>query len=304
MGEGLSTDLEPNAEPHSLLLRSLEGASPSILSDLWDVAQEPKTYDLRKNGGLILGFFFGLPLPLITTSLTISIRGSEISEGSILKTLVEGPAAWFFLAHPLFFGLALGLFYAVVRKRGQRVEELLKRLRSEAETDVLTKLLTRRALMRSLEAEMERSRREETALSMIMLDLDRFKRLNDEHGHLGGDAVLREVSRRIRSSLRSYDQVGRYGGEEILVLLPGTPLEEALAIGERIRRLIGDEPVSLPDGPASVTLSGGVARFLPGESLSAWIDRADVLLYRAKAEGRNRVLAALGSAQTPSSSVS
>jgi two-component system cell cycle response regulator len=166
------------------------------------------------------------------------------------------------------------------------------RLEALAHTDPLTQVLNRRALTMRLGAELERARRYESLVTLLLLDLDHFKKINDTHGHLVGDAVLREVAALLSHEIRSVDVVARYGGEEFVVVLPETGEEGAVAFAERIRERIaaqtfgGDEAAGL-----SLTASIGVATFpAPGvDGVEELFARADAALYRAKAEGRNRV---------------
>jgi diguanylate cyclase (GGDEF)-like protein len=148
--------------------------------------------------------------------------------------------------------------------------------------------------MEALEAELARCRREARPLALVLVDADHFKRINDEHGHLAGDAVLREIAQRLQASTRSYDRVGRYGGEEFLLLLPGLDTRQD-ADRDRIaefHRVIAAQPFVLPSGQLlSVTCSFGVAQatFDAGADSAQLIGRADQALYRAKQAGRNRV---------------
>jgi two-component system cell cycle response regulator len=123
----------------------------------------------------------------------------------------------------------------------------------------------------------------------MMVDVDRFKSINDGHGHAGGDTVLREVADRLRSQLRAADVVARYGGEEFLVVLADAPPEEALAIAERLRAALERTPIPTGQGEASVTVSIGLAIAPVGVSAGEAVAAADTALYRAKALGRNRV---------------
>ena len=128
-------------------------------------------------------------------------------------------------------------------------------------------------------------------MGVVMADLDHFKRINDSSGHLAGDAVLREVAQRMMSSKRPYDSIGRYGGEEFIVVLPGCDKERARRMAERLRSLLNDTPVMSPEGMFPVTMSLGVAAVDGAEDRdpSSMIHAADAALYRAKREGRNRV---------------
>lgn len=157
--------------------------------------------------------------------------------------------------------------------------------------DHLTGIFNRGAILGILEKEIVRSIREKNPLVVIMLDLDRFKKINDEHGHLAGDAVLREVSARIPRGLRPYDSVGRYGGEEFVVICPGCGRSAAAAVGERIRALFDGKPVETAESPIDVTISLGVVAMREGEGVTVdtLIRCADEALYRAKNSGRNRL---------------
>ena len=123
-----------------------------------------------------------------------------------------------------------------------------------------------------------------------MIDVDHFKKVNDTYGHQSGDATLVEVASRVRRVLREYDAVGRYGGEEFIVLLSNTNLEPALKLCDRIRKAIQDQPISTPGGMISVTASIGLASNHAGPvTPEGIIAVADAALYRAKANGRNRI---------------
>jgi len=172
----------------------------------------------------------------------------------------------------------------------ERVEAQKDEIRALARKDALTNLLNRGAILEVLASELARARRERTPLSVIMADVDHFKRVNDTHGHLAGDAVLREIARRMGEQLRPYDAVGRYGGEEFLVVLPGCTDEEALEVAERLRERAADEPVVFEGASIPVTISLGVApqeRVL-SEAPEPVIAAADTALYGAKRSGRNR----------------
>jgi two-component system cell cycle response regulator len=165
------------------------------------------------------------------------------------------------------------------------------RLEVLAHTDPLTQVVNRRALFTRLGGELERAKRYESVMSILMLDIDHFKDVNDTHGHLVGDDVLREVAGLLQSTVRAVDIVARYGGEEFVIVLPETPLPGAVTFAERIRALIEVHPFCQTQGPFSITASVGVAAF-PSEGVESIEDlfaRADDALYRAKAEGRNAV---------------
>ncbi len=156
--------------------------------------------------------------------------------------------------------------------------------------DGLTGLYNRRYFNERLEAEMKRSQREETPLSLLILDVDHFKRVNDTHGHPAGDLVLQKVAEIVGREVRTMDIACRYGGEEFAVILPACSQSEAQAVAERVRKRVGETPAGTGGPPVQVTVSVGVATFpQPFSSLTGLLKGADQALYSAKTKGRNRV---------------
>lgn len=179
-------------------------------------------------------------------------------------------------------------------KIGQRIIELEKRILCLASTDYLTALLNRRAFIERMEAEINRVTREKKSLGIVIADLDYFKSVNDTYGHQAGDLVLQEFSRLLCSSFRIYDFIGRYGGEEFIVGLPGASAEVSGAIAERVRRRFEEHRTLIPEWDAGigVTSSFGVAAMENGQpelSIDGLIKQADAALYQAKQQGRNQV---------------
>ncbi|MDD2621406.1 MAG: diguanylate cyclase [Syntrophomonadaceae bacterium] len=179
-------------------------------------------------------------------------------------------------------------------KIGQRIIELEKRIMCLASTDYLTALLNRRAFMERMEAEINRVTRENKSFGIVIADLDHFKLVNDTYGHQAGDLVLQEFSRCLSSSFRIYDFIGRYGGEEFIVGLPGASSEVAGAIAERVRKRLEQHRTLVPDCDLeiSVTASFGITSMENGRpqlSMDGLIKQADSALYMAKQLGRNRV---------------
>ncbi|MBB4285982.1 sensor domain-containing diguanylate cyclase [Roseospira goensis] len=168
-----------------------------------------------------------------------------------------------------------------------RQHELMAELERKANHDALTGALSRQKGAEELEREILRCRRHTGPLSLILADVDDFKRVNDRHGHIAGDRVLQALATRLRDRIRQTDRLVRWGGEEFLVILPSTDLDGALRLAEALRGTVGD---ALFDGVGRVTMSMGVARWRVGDSLETWINRADEALYRAKRTGRNRVI--------------
>lgn len=171
--------------------------------------------------------------------------------------------------------------------------ETNKRLELLSITDGLTKLHNHRYFQDELARAFEESQRYQRPLSLVMIDIDFFKKINDTYGHAVGDDVLKCAARRYRDSVRSTDLVARYGGEEFAVMMPETSLQDAILFAEKIRALIADEPLETQAGPVSATISLGVASVPHSRIHTAkeLIIAADKALYRAKKNGRNQVQA-------------
>ncbi|GAB6907178.1 putative Diguanylate cyclase VdcA [Desulfosarcina cetonica] len=168
----------------------------------------------------------------------------------------------------------------------------MARYRKEALKDPLTRIANRRGFTDALKLAIQKSEASKSALCLIIADIDHFKKINDTHGHLVGDNVLRMVAATIKESVKGRDLVARIGGEEFAVLLPDTPLEGAVKLGENMRRTFNELDLKKKNSGESlgqVTLSFGVTLYQPDETAEAFIQRADKALYASKENGRNRV---------------
>ena len=177
-----------------------------------------------------------------------------------------------------------------LRMKNRQLEELLHKVNYMAITDALTGLYNRRRFHDVLTSEFERARRYTTSFSLVMLDIDHFKRVNDVFGHSAGDNVLQEVASILKNSIREIDTASRYGGEEFMVILPNTARENALVVAERIRLMIGQHAFGGID--RNITVSIGISGMPDAkvESEEKLIRCADFALYRAKQLGRNRTV--------------
>lgn len=167
------------------------------------------------------------------------------------------------------------------------------RLERLAITDPLTRAFNHRYLQPRLQEEMSRANRDDQPLSMLLLDLDHFKSVNDTHGHQAGDRVLRVFAELVRSGVRGYNVLIRRGGEEFVLLLPGTPLHAAMVVAERVRKTVGRQRIEVAPGlRITQTVSIGVACWNGTESAEEFEQRADAAMYEAKRAGRNRLAVA------------
>jgi len=274
------------------LRRALQGRSDSHLErkeSLRDLAEEEV-----------------LDADVVETYVPIGIEGKVVGAFEIYRDVtsyrrdIRAAAATSLIILVVILLLVAGIAFLFVRRTVRDLTEVQERLKEMATIDSLTGCLNRGIILARAREEISRfdRRREKDsayALSFILLDIDHFKKINDTFGHLTGDQVLRETSERIRSSLREYDILGRFGGEEFLVVLPGTPLDGALATAERIRQAINRTPFVFREPLITVTASLGVTTTREDErDLTRILRRADESLYLAKERGRNAVASAEG----------
>ena len=191
-------------------------------------------------------------------------------------------------------GAAVGAAYGIYHIR---ISRLYEQVRNLSITDPLTSLYNRRFLMEKLASEIDRCQRYERSLSLMMADIDHFKKYNDTHGHQRGDELLRLVAAEFHSLVRKPDFIARYGGEEFAVVMPETDCRKAFHLAERIRESIATLPAPGAESQPEerITVSIGIAEF-PSHAadMASLIKKADDALYRAKSEGRNRVVACGG----------
>jgi diguanylate cyclase (GGDEF)-like protein len=240
--------------------------------------------------GLILFFIAGYTYYAVSGNHYASIADLSV------------PAIFFFGAYFVFLVNNLSFQTAKDIRRMAILEE-------ENITDPLMGIFNRRYLERRLEEEVGRARRYNLPLSILMIDIDHFKSVNDTYGHQVGDTVLENMGNIIDSVARDSDMVARYGGEEILVILPSTPISGAVKIAERLRLLVESYAFTLPEtynnlSMLHVTVSIGVAFLDPGTAEARdLVERADKALYTAKKNGRNRVFAGHNISQSPSGQI-
>jgi diguanylate cyclase (GGDEF)-like protein len=191
------------------------------------------------------------------------------------------------------FGYWLGRRLAGLERRTYLLQDASESLNRQSMTDGLTGLFNHRYIQERLGLELERATRYQTPLSILMVDIDDFKKVNDDHGHMVGDEALKHVTHRLKEAVRKVDIVGRYGGEEFLVILPQTSQQTATEVAERIVADLRANPLQIEGKPPlTVTVTAGLASGPQAEqsSRNALIKAADEALYRGKRQGKNRVV--------------
>lgn len=277
------------ADPEEVIaLKSFEGGAKERF---WTQSLEGRTFTrymaplLVQDNCLICHAKQGYKVGDVRGGISISFDTQEVQTKLRTNLLIVSLLA--ILTTGFLMGFVVFFFRQLVRK----LSEARRQLETLAMTDALTGLFNRRQILQRLEEECERARRNGDGLCCLMLDVDHFKQVNDDFGHQKGDDVLKIIAEQLRTVLRVYDAVGRYGGEEFIALLPGADLETAQAVAERLRSAIeATVMVRHPSGePRPTTASLGLARWKPADTVDTLIHRADEALYRAKAGGRNRV---------------
>ena len=177
----------------------------------------------------------------------------------------------------------------LMEQEAEKVQEFIEEERKQARKDALTGLPNRTAYNEIMTHQIEQFNRYKEPLSLVICDLDHFKKVNDSYGHLAGDKVLSLVAKILAKTTRNADLVMRYGGEEFAIVLPSTQAEKAAQTMDKIRRLICKSPFNYRGEPISISMSFGVCEAREGDSIESLFSRADVALYKAKGNGRNTV---------------
>ena len=255
-----------------------EGQSPPAYRFIRPLYVDQSCLLCHKSQGYTIGDVIGA----ISISLPVSI---VLAENRISKILI-------ILGAVATIVIVLAGIYFFTRRLVIKLDEVQRHLVLQATTDELTGVMNRRTILERLEEEQQRAIRLREALCIMIIDLDHFKRINDTYGHLFGDVVLKSVVASIRDTVRTYDIIGRIGGEEFLIISPGIQLEVAISLAERVRTLISELEIEHGEQYIVVTVSAGLTTLESGDmGVVPMMMRADRALYMAKEQGRNRVVA-------------
>ena len=239
-----------------------------------------------------LGFLLGLGAPAThaflqmmheNERLQVSLFHEFHDHGFLISLITPFPFA--------FFGLLLGILEDRVVSQKVSLQRMAIQLERQSMTDDLTGLYNHRHILVEVDREVERANRYGRLISGMMIDVDDFKKVNDQYGHLAGDQVLRELSEVLQKNIRKVDILGRYGGDEFLVILPETTLEASRVVAERIQRNVARHSIRVNETFISLTVSVGLFSFTPSQKVDAFtfIDRADKVMLEAKKSGKNTI---------------
>jgi len=255
-----------------------EGQSPPAYRYIRPLYVDKSCLLCHKSQGYAIGDVIGA----ISISLPVS---NVLAENRISKILI-------ILGAVATIVIVLAGIYFFTRRLAVKLDEVQSHLVLQATTDELTGVMNRRNILKRLDEEQQRAIRLRETLCIMIIDLDHFKRINDTYGHLCGDVVLKRVVAGIRDTIRTYDILGRIGGEEFLIISPGVTMEVAISLAERVRSLISELEVEHGDHKIVVTVSAGVTTLESGDmGVVPMMIRADRAMYLAKEQGRNRVVA-------------
>lgn len=260
---------------------------PKQISEFFAAARQPFSYNLRRNIYIWFGILWGLPIPLVTILIQVHFLSASGVENPGL-TVISSPPQWFFLAHPLLFGMIFGILGTIRNDQDAQLKAMIKKLEQLSTIDPLTGLSNRRYFAHIFHDECARSLRRHEAMTLLFLDLDHFKKVNDDYGHHFGDLALQATALCLKKQCRPYDSIVRWGGEEFVILLRATDEQAALHFAERIRLAV--QKGFAPPLPFHLTISIGLAQYRENDTLEDLTNRADKALYHAKQTGRNRVV--------------
>lgn len=247
---------------------------PLVIAATWNQDESATSRAPRKAQSIVVNQVFPLLYPLFSFLILVRVAANQMALASFIVLIT-------------FAGVGLRTLIIQYRLLHAR-----QKLQFEAAHDALTSLWNHGAILHLLQMELERHGRNGESLGLMMLDLDYFKKINDTYGHLIGDLVLQEVAFRLIASVRGYDSIGRYGGEEFMIILPACTAANLLISGERLRRSVADQPIETAAGAIPVTVSIGLVSSTIRQAFpdcQSLLRSADAALYGAKRKGRNTI---------------
>lgn len=272
----------------SSLYEIIETGQPRILNDLEAYLAEHPASDSTR---LIVeeGMRSSLTCPLIAQGKPVGFLFFSSREKDTYQDIHQD--IFLQIAEQISILIEKSRLYQQLYELNQKLLLAQDELQRQATHDALTGIYNRGAIIEQLQAQLARAKRKNQPLGIVMLDVDNFKQFNDMHGHLAGDAVLKTVAARMREYLREYDYIGRYGGEEFMVVLGDANYETAVKTAERLNQAIGGEAIAFGGKSLAVTISAGVAvaENCAELDMDKIISVADQQLYKAKSNGRNRI---------------
>ncbi len=260
---------------------------PNQIDEFFNAIRNSYSYAITKNIYIWFGVLWGLPIPLVTLYYEVYYLNT-VGVQAPLQQALSSPIQWFFMGHPLLFAIIFGILGTIRHEKDNELAEKIKLLDQIAQHDPLTGLKNRRYFSQIFNDELARSYRRQESLSLLFIDIDNFKQINDSFGHFIGDKVLKEIGAYLLQHCRPYDTPVRWGGEEFIILLRATNESTASVYAERIRQ--GVEKGFSNDIALPITLSIGLTEHNDNDTLDTITDRADQALYHAKKTGKNKVV--------------
>lgn len=255
------------------------------IKEFLSAARSSHSYNIPKNPYTWFGVLWGLQVPLATYLLFKSLQSQPFQTQTFLASL--SPLMKFgLIAYPLIFCAIFGILGTIRQRKSREIKHLIEELQHTSITDPLSGLYNRRHFLSVFHDNVARANRTATAISIIFLDIDDFKEINDTHGHSVGDKVIEKLAKILKKNGRPYDTPARWGGEEFLMLLPRADEKEAVLISERLR--VVTEKYFLEEFSLPITISSGIAQHTLTDTIETFIEQADQALYVAKQTGKNK----------------
>jgi diguanylate cyclase (GGDEF)-like protein len=266
----------------------------TTVSEFIAAFKDKYTYDFGKNAYMLFGLLWGIPIPLFSVIVDFYASGDSLTLGSVLAMFINRPIHFFFLLHPVIFSILFGALGSIRKQKDEKVWELVREVSLLSILDPVIGVFNRRYFDRRLGDEVVRASRYSRYLSVMIIDIDNFKFINDKHGHLQGDTMLVETANLIKSNIRAADVLCRFGGDEFAVICPETAGSSTRVTAEKIRSAVESysyKNVSDRVSEIRSSVSIGISDFSDSSTdRRTLVEQADKALYSAKSEGRNKVV--------------